>query len=67
MTTHSERSARTLRPSREQSHQDVTQAQRNQAAIKLLQDWRADESGYDEQAWPRVETLLDQNPVAFGR
>jgi hypothetical protein len=33
---------------------------RNEAAIRLLDDWTGDESGYDEQAWPAVREGLDR-------
>ena len=41
------------------------QIQKNQAARQLLAEWMADETGYDEQAWPVVERLIQANPVAF--
>jgi excisionase family DNA binding protein len=39
---------------------------KNEAARRLLAEWMADESGYDEQVWPIVEKLLAENPVTFG-
>ena len=42
------------------------QAERNSAARRLLAEWMADDSGYDEQVWPTVERLLEQHPVSFG-
>jgi excisionase family DNA binding protein len=42
------------------------QMERNQAARRLLAEWLADESGYDEEVWPAVERLLEENPVSFG-
>jgi excisionase family DNA binding protein len=42
------------------------QMERNKAARRLLAEWMADESGYDEQAWPIVEQLLEQYPVSLG-
>jgi excisionase family DNA binding protein len=41
------------------------QAKRNQAMLRLLDEWMADESGYDERAWPIVEKLLEENPVVI--
>lgn len=32
----------------------------NEAAIKLLQSWLYDESGYDERVWPIVEEVLQR-------
>jgi excisionase family DNA binding protein len=41
------------------------QAERNEAARRLLAEWMADESGYDERVWPIVEKLLKENPVSI--
>jgi excisionase family DNA binding protein len=41
------------------------QAKRNQAALRLLEEWMADESGYDERVWPIVEKLLEENSVVI--
>jgi excisionase family DNA binding protein len=41
------------------------QIERNEAARRLLAEWMADESGYDEQVWPVVERLIEENPVAM--
>ncbi len=35
----------------------------NAAAIRLLDEWLADESGYDERVWPVVEKALRENPL----
>ena len=32
-----------------------------EAALRLLQEWMADDSGYDAETWPEVKTALDQN------
>jgi len=42
------------------------QIERNRAARQLLADWLADESGYDDRAWPVVTQLLEEHPVAIG-
>jgi excisionase family DNA binding protein len=39
--------------------------EKNKAAMRLLDEWLADESGYDERVWPIVEKLLRENPVRF--
>jgi hypothetical protein len=39
------------------SEQEV-QRQKNEAARRLLQEWLADDSGYDEDVWPEVKQLL---------
>lgn len=33
----------------------------NLGAIRLLEEWMADESGYDEEAWPELKEALDRN------
>jgi hypothetical protein len=33
---------------------------RGRVAIRLLDEWDADESGYDEVAWPDLRTALNQ-------
>lgn len=35
--------------------------QKNFACIQLLNEWLADESGYDEEAWPKLKQLLEEN------
>lgn len=34
------------------------------AAIKLLDQWLADESGYDEDAWPGLKAALEKNRLS---
>lgn len=31
------------------------------AALQLLEEWLADESGYDEETWPELKAALDRN------
>ena len=40
---------------------DETQRQRNAATRQLLHGWLADESGYDEETWPRLKQALEDN------
>jgi excisionase family DNA binding protein len=35
-------------------------------ARRLLKEWMADDSGYDEKVWPIVAQLLDAYPVSVG-
>jgi excisionase family DNA binding protein len=42
-----------------------TQVERNEALSRLLAEWMADKSGYDESVWPIVEKLLEEHPVAI--
>lgn len=37
---------------------------RNTAARHLLQEWLADESGYDEETWPLLKEGLEANRTA---
>jgi len=39
----------------------AAQIKKNLAAIRLLREWMADESGYDEQAWPKLRKVLEDN------
>jgi hypothetical protein len=34
------------------------------AARRLLAEWMADESGYDEHVWTILEKLFEEHPVA---
>jgi hypothetical protein len=34
---------------------------RNAATRQLLQEWLADESGYDEETWPLLKEALEAN------
>lgn len=40
------------------------QQRRNAAAIAQLETWLADESGYDEQAWPVVKRAMQDNSLS---
>lgn len=33
----------------------------NSAVLRLLDEWIADESGYDERVWPIVKGLIEEN------
>lgn len=43
---------------------EVTQQKKNEAAIKLLQEWADDESGYDEKIWPVVKKVIEKNRLS---
>jgi hypothetical protein len=36
-------------------------------AIGLLDEWMADESGYDEETWPELKTALDRDRLSSRR
>lgn len=40
------------------------QLERNASAIARLEAWLADESGYDEDVWPRVRATLIENRLS---
>ena len=35
--------------------------QNGESCIQLLNQWLADESGYDEENWPKIRALLEEN------
>lgn len=39
---------------------------RNDAVIRLLDEWMADESGYDEEAWPLLKEALNRERELVG-
>jgi hypothetical protein len=39
----------------------------NLAAIRLLDEWMADDSGYDEETWPELKEALDRNRREAGQ
>jgi len=40
---------------------------KNEVAIRLLQDWMADESGYDEKTWEIVKETIEENRLSDRR
>ncbi len=46
---------------------DLTAEQRERAArvTRLLEAWMADESGHDEETWPRLREVLDGDRLSF--
>ena len=45
----------------------ATQRAKNEAAIRLLREWMADESGYDEETWPKVKKVIEENRLSCRR
>jgi excisionase family DNA binding protein len=43
------------------------QARKNEALLKLLNEWMADDSGYDEQVWPLVQASIEENRLSDRR
>jgi predicted DNA-binding antitoxin AbrB/MazE fold protein len=38
-----------------------------QEAIKLIDQWLADQSGYDEQSWPELKTDMERDRLSSRR
>lgn len=36
----------------------------NSAVIRLMDEWAADKSGYDERVWPIVKELIEDNRLS---
>jgi hypothetical protein len=43
------------------------QIRKNRAAMKLLMSWRAEDSGYDEEAWPKLGRAIEVNRLSARR
>ena len=43
----------------------AAQRQKNEAARRLLQEWLADDSGYDEEVWPKVKLIIEENRLSL--
>jgi hypothetical protein len=56
-----ERKVKEIIPSSETAE---TRRLKNQACIELLNEWLADESGYDEKNWPKVKEMLEANRLS---
>ncbi len=37
----------------------------NRGAIRLLDEWMADESGYAEETWPELKEALDRDRLGY--
>ena len=64
---YSTRSVPTLQPVEAESLEPsdvITQQAKNEAAIRLLAEWMADESGYDEKTWPKVKRAIEENRLS---
>jgi hypothetical protein len=42
----------------------AAQRHKNEAARRLLQEWLADDSGYDEEVWSKVKQLIEENRLS---
>ena len=43
----------------------AAQVTKNEAVIRLLKEWMADESGYDEQIWPIIREIIEENRLSY--
>jgi len=43
---------------------DVLRA-KNEAVIELLHEWLADDSGYDERAWPQLKEAIEEDRLSY--
>jgi hypothetical protein len=42
----------------------AVQRQKKEAARRLLQEWLTDDSGYDEEVWPKVKQIIEDNRLS---
>lgn len=42
----------------------VKSRHRNEAARRLLREWREDTSGYDEETWPKAKLIIEENRLS---
>lgn len=64
MTAKATNSVSTARTSLNQP--PAIETQRAQRVSKLLDEWLADESGYDEATWPRLKENLEHDGLTLG-
>lgn len=55
----------TLAPSEMNAADRAAQRQKNEAARQILREWLADESGYDEDVWPQVKQIIEDNRLSM--
>jgi len=42
----------------------AVQQAKNEAAVRLMKEWLKDESGYDEETWPRLKAAIEANRLS---
>jgi ferritin-like metal-binding protein YciE len=42
----------------------AAQQAKNEAAVRLMKEWLKDESGYDEETWPRLKAAIEANRLS---
>jgi hypothetical protein len=45
--------------------QSLDQRERAERFIRLLDEWMADESGHDEENWPKLKQVVEQDRLSF--
>lgn len=45
----------------------AVQQAKNEAAVRLMKEWLKDESGYDEEIWPRLKETIETNRLSSRR
>lgn len=48
----------------EAAPQQSTNAERTERLLHYLDEWLADESGYDEETWPKVKAALEEDRLS---
>ncbi len=43
----------------------AVQQAKNEAAVRLLKEWLRDESGYDEETWPKLKEAIEANRLSY--
>jgi hypothetical protein len=66
-STRTNRRTSVTRASKENGPADSGRAERIDAAIRLLDEWMADESGYDEETWPKLQAALEEDRLSSRR
>jgi hypothetical protein len=46
------------------SHANAEERRRVEKVIRLLDEWTADESGYDEETWPELKAALEHDRLS---
>ncbi len=47
--------------------QTLAQCVRDKTAVRLLKKWLKGESGYDEEAWPKLKEAIEANRLSYRR
>src|SRR5262249_52575288 len=46
---------------------EAERGQRRERLLRLLDEWMADESGYDERAWPIAKKVIEDHRLSYRR